>query len=235
MRIVVCLHAAGSSADALGPNDAWALQLARALAGQHHVIALLAGNREETAPLVAALAAGADRAVRVGGESFAASDFHTLGQVLASAIRTLGADLVLTGAHTDTEGLGALSASIARHMALPHLANIETLEAIAGAPAAMSLVVTVRGGGQKRRLGVPIPVVMSVANGPPADAKTRAAGLAAPAVAPVTATIETLALADPEVTVIRRRTEILGGSSAAAREGRTVASAAELMAALTKG
>ena len=66
----------------------------------------------------AALSAGVDRAARVGGESFAAADFHTLGQVLGSAARTLGSDLILGGARSDTDGLGALTASVARHMGL---------------------------------------------------------------------------------------------------------------------
>ncbi len=46
--------------------------------------------------------------------------------------------------------------------------------------------------------------------------------------------IETLAVFDPEVTVIRRRTEMLGSSAKAERETRVIASAAELVAALRR-
>ena len=85
-----------------------------------------------------------------------------------------------------------------------------------------------RGGGRKRRLGVGLPFVMSVARGsspmpPLATRPPRQPG----------AGIETLALFDPEVTVIRRRTEILGSSAKVEREPRRLASAAELMAGLT--
>ena len=227
MKIVVCLHAAAPGGTPLTPNDVEALRLAMALAGEHQITALLAGTQEEDAPLEAACAAGVDRAARITGESFAAADFHTLGQVLGSAIVTLDAELILIGAHADTEGLGALSASVARHMGAPHLANIETLEIIDQPP--LRLAVTVHGGGRKRRLGVGLPAVLSVARG---SAHPARATSERPPRDP--ATIETLALFDPEVTLIRRRTEILGSSAKSDRETRVVASAPELIAGLTQ-
>lgn len=232
MKIIVCLHASPPGRQPLADNDREAIRLARALGQGNEVIALLAGTKEETAPLEAALRAGADRAARVSGESFAAADFHTLGQVLGSAARTLGSDLILGGARSDTDGLGALTASIARHTGLPHLANIESLEASAAGAAearALPLTVTVRGDGRKRRLAVGLPFVMSVVRGsatPAAEDPPAPAGGPAPS-------IETLAIFDPEVTVIRRRTEILGTSVAAARPPKTVGSAAELLTGLT--
>jgi electron transfer flavoprotein beta subunit len=205
------------------------------------VIALLAGTKDETAPLQAALDAGVNRAARVSGESLAAADFHTLGQVLGSAARTLGAELILGGARSDTDGLGALTASIARHTGMPHLANIESLEW--GAPPPLALAVTVRSEGRKRRLGVGLPFVMSVSRatavsiGAPATDAARDDPTRSPTPSPSrspTRSIETLALFDPEVTVIRRRTEIMGSSATAERPARTVTSAAELVAALTR-
>jgi electron transfer flavoprotein alpha/beta subunit len=233
VKIVVCLHAAPPGGQPLTDNDREAIRLARGLGEAHQVIALLAGTREETAPLQAALAAGVDRAARISGESFAAADFHTLGQVLGSAARTLGGELILGGAHSDTEGLGALTASIARHTNLPHLANIETL-ALGDTPArgsdhAPALVVTVRGEGRKRRLGVGLPFVMSVARAVAAPVEAAARALVPDR------SIETLALFDPEVTVIRRRTEILGSSAEAHRSFEVVGSAAALIAGLTRG
>ena len=226
MKILVCLHATPPGGAPLAENDLAALRLACGLEGEHEIVALMAGTKDEMAPLQAALAAGVDRAARISGESFAAADFHTLGQVIGSAALTLGADLILGGAHSDTEGLGALTASVARHMGFPHLANIESLERLDQPP--LALAVTVRGGGRKRRLGVGLPIVMSVARGssapPPA---TRRPPRAHPG------GIETLALFDPEVTVIRRRTEILGSSAKVEREPKRLASAAELLAGLT--
>jgi electron transfer flavoprotein alpha/beta subunit len=224
VKIVVCLHAAPPGGTPLTDYDLQALRLARGLGAGHEVIALLAGTKEETAPLEAALAAGVDRAARVSGESFAAADFHTLGQVLGSAASSLGGNLILAGARSDTEGLGALTASVARHMSLPHLANIESLELLDQPP--LALAVTVRGGGRRRRIGVRLPFVMSVA-GP-----GRIAGASASASASASKKIETLAVFDPEVTVIRRRTEMLGTSAKAERQVQTVASAADLVAAL---
>jgi len=223
LKVIVCLHAAPPGGSPLTANDREALRLARSLGDDNEVIALMAGTKEETAALEAAWACGVDRAARVSGESFAAADFHTLGQVLGSAARTLGADLILGGARSDTEGLGALTASIARHVSLPHLANIESLEHYGQPP--LAVAVTLRGSGRKRRLGVRLPFVMSVA---------RASGVPAAPPPPRDAapSIEALAVFDPEVTVIRRRTEMLGTSAKAERETRTVASAAELVAVL---
>jgi hypothetical protein len=123
------------------------------------------------------------------------------------------------GARSDTEELGALSASVARHMAAPHVANIESLDPLpeADRPAGSRapLVIAVRGGGRRRRLAIEPPIVLSVAPGSdPGPAPAAAADQAA--------RIEVLSLADPEATVLRRRTEILGTS------------AAELVAALTR-
>jgi len=233
VKIIVCLHAAPPGGQPLADNDREAIRLARGLGQENEVIALLAGTKDETAPLEAALRAGVDRAARVSGESFAAADFHTLGQVLGAAARTLGAQLILGGAHSDTDGLGALTASIARHTSLPHLANIESLAPTAPADAeaarSLPLTVTVRGEGRKRRLAVGLPMVMSVVRGAaaPPDEPERPA---APG-----RSIETLAIFDPEVTVIRRRTEILGTSATAERPVKTVTSAAELIAGLARG
>jgi hypothetical protein len=110
-------------------------------------------------------------------------------------------------------------------MSLPHLANIESLERYDQQP--HNVAVTVRGGGRKRRLGVRLPFVMSVARGSAGPEPALPARDGTPS-------IETLAVFDPEVTVIRRRTEMLGTSTQANREPRQVTSAAELVAALRR-
>jgi electron transfer flavoprotein alpha/beta subunit len=233
VRIIVCLHASPPGGQPLADNDREAIRLARALGEGHEVIALMAGTKEETAPLEAALRAGVDRAARVSGESLAAADFHTLGQVLGSAARTLGADLILGGARSDTDGLGALTASIARHTGLPHLSNIESLApstATGDGARSLPLTVTVRGEGRKRRLAVGFPFVMSVVRAQAAPATDEPTRPGAPG-----RSIETLAIFDPEVTVIRRRTEILGTSKTAERPVKVVGSAVELVAALIRG
>jgi electron transfer flavoprotein alpha/beta subunit len=251
VRIVVCLNATGGSGPAmlasgdqpaiaigdqlmlaygdqsmLAYGDQRALALALAVPGDRQVIAVFAGSVEEAAPLQAALAAGADRAARIPGQSSSSTDFHTQGKSLASAATSLRADLVLAGARADAEALGAVSAVVARQMRIPHLANVETLELL-GPAADQRLAVTVRGAGWKRRLAVQLPAVLSIA-GPPTKLPAAAARTTAPPA------IEVLAPIDPEATVLRRRTEILGASTAVTRETKTVASAAELIAGLTR-
>ena len=206
-------------------HNAHALAQALALANakQDRVVAMLAGTSHESGPLQRALVAGAARAVRLGGEDYANVDFHTLGQALASGIKRVGADLVLAGARSDDEGLGAVPASTARHLGFPFIAGVE--EIAAAGPNALEIVV--RGGGRKRRLRVELPVVLSVIAGPrslppPSDRTGDPSE------------VELLTLSDPEATVVRRRTELLGKPEPASRGTEEVSSPAELIAALTR-
>ena len=227
MKIVVCLHAAKGAPTELGVDDAQALALALGLGDGHTVTALLAGSAAEQAPLARALAAGAARAVRVVGEDYGAADFHTLGQALGTAIKRLGADLgdllILAGARSSDDGVGAVPAALARHLGAPYVASVESL-----ASATSGVEISVRGGGRRRRLLVPLPAVLSVvASGPTAPALPDVAG-PRPA-------IEVLSLVDPEATVVRRRTELLGQPELPQRATEEVASAEALVAALNRG
>jgi electron transfer flavoprotein alpha/beta subunit len=205
-------------------NDADALALALSLGPDHKVTALLAGPAGETGPLHRALTAGASRAVRLAGEEVALSDFHTMGQLLAGAIMRIGADLVVIGGRSDDEGVGAMSASLARHLACLHVSRVE---AVAPADSDRAVEVTVRGGGWRRRLRLPLPAVLAVWDSPgealePSD------------ITGDPTSIELLSLADPEATVVRRRTELLGRPELASRGTREVNSASELLDALTR-
>jgi electron transfer flavoprotein beta subunit len=154
VNVVVCLRAPppGPGPDALASADALALGQALALdAGdQRTTTALLGGTSMEAGSLRLALAAGIDRAVRVAADDMAGSDFHTIGQLLAIALRRIGADLVLTGVRSDDEGLGAAPAAIARHLGANYVAGVEQLALVA--PGTVDVVA--RGGGRKRRLRV---------------------------------------------------------------------------------
>ena len=227
MNIVVCLHAPPPDPDGigLGRDDAHALTQALALAeaGKHTVTAVLAGTSHESGPLQRALVAGATRAVRLGGEDYATIDFHTVGQALAAGIKRIGADLVLAGGRSDDEGLGAVPASMARNLGFPFIAGVEELAA--AGPRAVEVVV--RGGGRKRRLRVELPAVLAIVAGPTGP-KLRADRTANPR------EVELLTLADPETTVVRRRTELLGKPEPASRGAEEVKSPADLIAALTR-
>jgi electron transfer flavoprotein alpha/beta subunit len=227
MNVVVCLHAPRARGDAappaFGTDDAHALALGLSLGAPHVVTALLAGPPTDAGPLEHALAAGAARAVRLVGEDFGSADFHTLGQALGTAVKRLGGTLVLTGARSDDDGLGAVPASIARQVNALHVACIESLVA-AGDDA---VDITVRGGGRRRRLRVPLPAVLSVV----------ASGVAPPALPSATReppAVEILSLVDPEATVVRRRTELLGQPELPQRTTEEVTSADALVAALTR-
>ncbi|HET6281897.1 MAG TPA: hypothetical protein VFH73_13060 [Polyangia bacterium] len=223
MRVVVCLHACGPGRQ-MRRNDADALAHALSLGSEHKVTALLAGLGGETGPLHRALTAGATRAVRLAGEDVALADFHTLGQLLAAAITRLGADLIVIGARSDDEEVGAMSASLARHLGCLHVARVEAV-ALADSDAAVE--VTVRGGGWRRRLRLRLPAVLAVCDGPDD-------GLEPSDITSDPSSIELMSLADPEATVVRRRTELLGRPELASRGTREVTSAAELVDALTR-
>jgi electron transfer flavoprotein alpha/beta subunit len=226
LNLVVCLRAPppDPEGDALGRADALALAHALGLAGAaHKVTALLGGTSTEAGPLRLALGAGVDRAVRVAADELGAADFHTIGQVLAIAIRRIGADLILTGVRSDDEGLGAAPAAIARHLGVAYLPCVEEIAFVDG-PA---VEVVTRGGGRLRRLRVKLPAVLTIAAGPgPVTARAPRTGDAPP--------IEVIPLSDPESTVVRRRTELLGRPEPASRGVETVTSAAALVAALAR-
>ncbi len=233
MNIAVCLHAPPPDPDggnALGRDDGFALGYALTLGaspaagGRHRVTALLAGSSAEAGPLQRALAAGADRAVRLAGEDYRTADFHTVGQAIAAGVRRIGAELVLAGARSDDEGLGAVPAAAARQLGYAYVASVESLT---HGSEAGTVEVVVRGGGRKRRLRVKLPAVLSIAAGPP-DATTAPDRTGNPS------DVEVLSLVDPEATVVRRRTELLGRAEPASRGIEEVTSAAAFVAALAR-
>jgi electron transfer flavoprotein alpha/beta subunit len=231
VNIIVCLHAppADPAGAGMGRDDAHALAHGIALATADNrsdaLTALLAGTAIESGPLQRALAAGASRAVRLTGEDFASADFHLVGQALATGIKRLGADLVLMGARSDDEGLGAVPASTARHLGFICVCGVEELAR--AADGAASVEVVVRGGGKKRRLRVELPAVLSIVAGPrdvpaPPDRTGNPTD------------VEVLSLSDPEATVVRRRTEFLGRPETASRGTEDVSSTDAFVKALTR-
>ncbi len=227
MNVVVCLRAPppGPQPDALAGADALALAhvLLLGAGDQRTTTALLGGTSLEASSLRLALAAGIDRAVRVAADDMAGSDFHTIGQLLAIALRRIGADLVLTGVRSEDEGLGAAPAAIARHLGANFIAGVEELALVS--PGTVDVVA--RGGGRRRRLRVKLPAVVTIAAGPPEPGHRPPRPGPAPA-------IEVIPLSDPEATVVRRRTELLGRLEPASRGIETVTSAAALVAALDR-
>lgn len=227
MNVVVCLRATARApgAELLDGTDASALAHAAPLrrAG-HKLIALYAASAAE-APLVAArLEPHVDRAVRIVSDELTAADFHTVGQMLAMAIRRIGAEVVVAPVQGAEEAASGTPAAIARHLAARYVPFVEQIAATDDS----GVEVVVRGGGLERRLRVSAPVVLATA---PGDAEAPAAPDRAGAPAP---TVETMALSDPEATVVRRRTELLGRAESTSRGTQTVSSASDLVTALKR-
>jgi electron transfer flavoprotein beta subunit len=225
MNVLVCLRVTARTS--VGPLDSADTQvLARAVAlraGGHTVTALYTSPAAEAERVAAALAPHVDRAVRVVGDDLTTADFHTIGLVLAAAIRRVGADLVLAPAQGEDEPLNAAPASIARQIGARYLPLVEEITALEAQGAEVSL----RTGGQRRRLRVSLPAVLATAPGVGAPPDSPAApGSPMP--------VETVSMTDPEATVVRRRTELLGRPEPASRGSQTVGSAVEMLAALTR-
>jgi electron transfer flavoprotein alpha/beta subunit len=224
MNVLVCLRVtARTSPGPLDAADAQVLARAAALrAGGHTVTALYSSSAAEADAVAASLAAHVDRAARVGGDELISADFHTIGQLLATAIRHVGADLVLAPVRGEDEPFSAVPASIARHLGARYLPLVDEIAALDAGGAEVWL----RAGGRRCRLRATLPAVLATTPGPelPAGQPAAATPLA----------VETVGIPDPEATVVRRRSELLGRAETASRGTQAVGSAAELVAALAR-
>jgi len=221
MNVVVCLRmTARTSAAPLDLSDARTLARAASLrAGGHTVTALYSSTVAEADAIAVALAPHADRVVRVAGDDLTTADFHTVGQVLATAIRRIGVDLVLAPVQGEDEPFNAAPAAIARQLGARYLPLVEEVLSLDERGAEVSL----RTGGLRRRIRAALPAVLATAPGPvPQDLAATGAAVA----------LETMTITDPDATVVRRRTELLGRPEPASRGSQTVSSAAEMVAAL---
>jgi electron transfer flavoprotein beta subunit len=77
------------------------------------------------------LAMGATRAIHITDDGLAGSDIRATVEVLAAALRTLAADLILTGADTSDGAGGVVGAALAARLGLPYLSYASEIEAAA--------------------------------------------------------------------------------------------------------
>jgi len=92
------------------------------------VVVVSMGPESVTKALRKALSMGADSAVHVQDDALAGSDLGRTAAVLAAAVKTTGADLVLAGNEsTDGRG-GAVPAMVSEHLGLPHLGSLGSIE-----------------------------------------------------------------------------------------------------------
>jgi electron transfer flavoprotein beta subunit len=104
-----------------------ALQLKEKLTGE--VVVLCAGPEGAGQTIREALAKGADRAIHIETGKAGASDPLVLARMMAGALESEKADLILTGLQSDDLGYGQTGVIMAEVMGLPHATIIMNIEA----------------------------------------------------------------------------------------------------------
>jgi len=102
--------------------DAYALEEALQLKEKHggEVVVLCAGPDRATQTIREALAKGADRAIHIEADDLATLDTLGIATRLADAVKSEGADLILTGLQSDDLGLGQTGVVMAELLGIPH-------------------------------------------------------------------------------------------------------------------
>ena len=106
----------------LNEPDAYALEEALRLREKHggEVVVVSAGPARVTQVLREALARGADRAIHVQGDQFAAADAFVTADALAGALKDEKVDLVLTGLQSDDQGFAQVGVVLAERLGMTH-------------------------------------------------------------------------------------------------------------------
>lgn len=149
MKIVVCVKQVATLGDeveftddgrgvdpdyleyALNEWDSYATEealLLREAAGEGEVIVVSVGDEEAEKSMRRCLAMGADRAIRVAGESIPAGDPITTAKALAGVVRGENPDLVLCGVQSSDAVQGATGTALAELLGLPRVAVVKKLE-----------------------------------------------------------------------------------------------------------
>ena len=104
-----------------------ALQLKEAQ-GDGEVVVVTVGGEEADEALLACLAKGADRAVRIWDEALEGADALAVARVLAAAVGRESPDLVLSGVQSSDAVNGATGTALAAHLELPRVAVVKRLD-----------------------------------------------------------------------------------------------------------
>lgn len=111
----------------LGPCERGALTLGLKLAHElaTDAVAIAVGPaRREDKVLAMALRAGCARGVRISGDGIDDLDYLGLAEILAAAVKKLGADVVACGDRSVDERLGALAPAVAELLGVPHVTGV---------------------------------------------------------------------------------------------------------------
>ena len=148
----------------LGPCERGALavglELARALATD--AIAIAAGpSRREDRVLAMALRAGCARGVRVWGDGQDDLDFLGVAEILAAAVRKVGAEHVVCGDRSVDERTGAIGPAVAELLGVPHLSSVAAVRVV-DAPGPVAIDAEHAADGRRLTVRVRGPVVLGV-------------------------------------------------------------------------
>jgi electron transfer flavoprotein beta subunit len=114
--------------------DAYALEEALLLKEKHggEVVVVCAGPERAGQTIREALAKGADRAIHIESDDLVKLDTFGLARMLADAMRSENADLILTGLQSDDLGLGQTGVVLAELLGIPHATIIMEVEKLDG-------------------------------------------------------------------------------------------------------
>jgi len=146
--------------------DAFSLEAAVALReaggdGDGEVIAVTVGDEEAEEGLLACLAKGADRAVRIWDDDLEGADTLAVARVLAAAVGRESPGLVLCGVQSSDAVNGATGVALAAFLDLPHVAVVKRLEVGDGS----AEVDRELEGGLLETLRVALPAVLTIQTG----------------------------------------------------------------------
>jgi len=167
-----------------------ALQLKEAHGGTVTVLALASGDVDEM--LFTCIAKGADKAVKIIGDFEESHDNHTAARALASAMRAMPYDLILTGVQAADDLDGQVGVLLATYLGLPHVSVVSGIEV--DAAARVAAIHQEYAGGIMANFEVDLPAVLGVQA---ARAVPRYAPVSRVRQAMKTATIEEIEAAEP--------------------------------------
>jgi electron transfer flavoprotein beta subunit len=143
--------------------DAYALEEALRLREKHsgEVVVCSAGPARVQQVIREALARGADRALHVEDEGFAAADAVIAATALASAMSEQRFDLILTGLQSDDQGHAQFGPVLAEKLGIPHSTIIMEVNIEAGA----ARVKRELEGGWFQYVTMPLPALLTIQSG----------------------------------------------------------------------
>ncbi|MEO8100407.1 MAG: electron transfer flavoprotein subunit beta/FixA family protein [Acidobacteriota bacterium] len=144
--------------------DAYALEEALQLREKHggEVVVLCAGPERVGQTIREALAKGADRAIHVELDSGASLDTLGIATLLAAALKSEAADLILTGLQSDDFGYGQTGVVLAELLGVPHSTIIMQVEVRDGNSLRVKRELE---DGWFQHIEMPLPAVLTIQSG----------------------------------------------------------------------